>query len=130
MKKSVVILIAIIYISSVALVSFFGLQHKTFNEIIYVEKIEILNENYKLDQNGEKYITVRGENKLQIDWRVYPDNATNKEVDFVYDTTNTKFTVDENGVVTCSTGKGAITVQIVAKDGTGIKDKIKINFRN
>ena len=130
MKKSVVILIAIIYISSVALVSFFGLQHKTFNEIIYVEKIEILNENYKLDQNGEKYITVRGENKLQIDWRVYPDNATNKEVDFVYDTTNTKFTVDENGVVTCSTGKGAITVQIVAKDGTGIKDKILINFRN
>lgn len=130
MKKSVVILIALIYISSVALVSFFGLQHKTFNEIIYVEKIEILNENYKLDQNGEKYITIRGENKLQIDWRVYPDNATNKEVDFVYDTTNTKFTVDENGVVTCSTGKGAITVQIVAKDGTGIKDKIKINFRN
>ena len=130
MKKSVVILIAIIYISSIALVSFFGLQHKTFNEVVYVEKIEILNENVGIDANGDKYITVRDGNKLQLDFRVYPDNATNKEVDFVYDTTNTKFTVDENGVVTCSTGKGAITVQIVAKDGTGIKDKILINFRN
>ena len=128
MKKSVVILIAIIYISSIALVSFFGLRHKTFNEIVYVERVEILNENYSIDDNGEKYITVRDSNQFQLEWRVYPDNATNKEVDFVYDTTNTKFTVDENGIVTCSTGKGAITVQIVSKDG--VKDKILINFRN
>ena len=130
MKKSVIILIALIYISSIALVSFFGLRHKTFNEIIYVENIEILNENYNLDANGEKYVTVRDSNQFQIEWRVYPDNATEKGVDFVYDTTNSKFTVDDNGVVTCSTGRGAITVQIVAKDGSGVKDKILINFRN
>ena len=130
MKKSVVILIALIYISAIALVSFFGLQYKTFNEIIYTQEIKILNEECKLDANGEKYVTVRGSNKFQIEWRVYPDNASNQEVDFVYDKTNTKFTVDENGVVTCLTGKGALTVEVKAKDGTGVKDKILINFRN
>ena len=130
MKKSVIILIAIIYISSIALVSFFGLQHKTFNEIVYVEKVEIINENCNVDSDGGKYVTVKDSNQFQIEWRVYPDNASNIEVDFVYDTTNTKFSVDENGVVTCSTGKGAITVHVVARDGTGAKDTILINFRN
>lgn len=130
MKKSVIILIAIIYISSIALVSFFGLQHKTFNEIVYVEKVEIINENCNVDPDGGKYVTVKDSNQFQIEWRVYPDNASNIEVDFVYDTTNTKFSVDENGVVTCSTGKGAITVHVVARDGTGARDTILINFRN
>ena len=43
MKKSVVVLIALIYILSIALVSFFGLQYKVFEEVIPVERVEILN---------------------------------------------------------------------------------------
>ena len=41
MKKSVVIIIALIYVASVALVSFLGLQFKVFEEVVPVESIEI-----------------------------------------------------------------------------------------
>ena len=36
MKKSVIVVIGIIYILAIVVVSFFGLQIETFNEIIYV----------------------------------------------------------------------------------------------
>ena len=41
MKKSVVILIALIYVVSIALVSFFGLQFKTFNPIVYTTSMPV-----------------------------------------------------------------------------------------
>ena len=89
MKKSVVILIALIFIASVVSVSFFGLQFKTFEEIVYVESIELLDENLKVDENGDKYVVIRpdenGERKYQIKYRVHPDNATDDGVRFAYD---------------------------------------------
>ena len=45
MKKSVIILIAIIYVASIALVSFFGLKFKVFEEVVPVESVKILDEN-------------------------------------------------------------------------------------
>lgn len=132
MKKSVVILIGIIYVASIALVSFFGLQFKTFNEVVYTESIEILNTDLKTSENGEKYAVItpdeNGERKYQILYRVHPDNATDSGVSFVYDTQNTAASIDENGVVTF-TKKGAITVTITAKDGSGASATIKIFAR-
>ena len=52
MKKSVVIIIALIYVLSVITVTLFGLQHKSFNEIIYVSQVEIIEPNASFDQNG------------------------------------------------------------------------------
>ena len=131
MKKSVVILIALIFIASVVSVSFFGLQFKTFEEIVYVESIELLDENLKVDENGEKYVVIRpdenGERKYQIKYRVHPDNATEDGVTFAYDEQNTSVTVDETGVVTFAK-KGVVTVQIIAKDGSA-KTAIKIISR-
>ena len=128
MKKSVIILIGVIYIAAIALVSFFGLQAKIYNEKVYVERIEILND-YKVDENGNKYVTIlpdeNGERKFQINYRVYPDDASTKEVDFNYDTQNTNVTIDENGIVTFKK-KGAVIVYITATDGSGIKEKIEI----
>lgn len=90
MKKSVVIIIALIYIASIALVSFFGLQFKVFEEIVDVESIEITNEGQKHSEQHGDYVVVKpnanGEYKFQIRYRVFPDDATNTEVDFVYDT--------------------------------------------
>ena len=84
MKKSVIILIGVIYIAAIALVSFFGLQAKIYNEKVYVERIEILNE-YDIDDQGNKYIVFypdeNGERKFQINYRVYPDDASTKKVD-------------------------------------------------
>ncbi len=130
MKKSVVMMIGIIYVLSVALVSFFGLQYKIYNEKVYVERIEILNSDIKIDGDGGKYVTIRpnenGDRIYQLEWRVYPDNATNKAIDFIYDTQNTNVTVDEaTGVITFQK-KGAIQIQIMATDGSGVSETIEI----
>ena len=55
MKKSVVILIAIIYVTSIALVSFFGRAYKVFNEVIDVQSIESLNEELIAQHMHPKY---------------------------------------------------------------------------
>ena len=121
MKKSVVILIALIFIASVVTVSFFGLKFKTFDEIIYVSEIEILNDDVLLDDEGKPYAVVRtdenGLRQYQIKWRVHPDDATDDSVSFAYDTQNGNLTVDENGIVTFQK-RGAVTVQIIANDGS------------
>ncbi len=130
MKKSVVILIAIIYIASIALVSFFGLQFKVFEEIVYTESIEILNTDLKTAGDGTKYVVIspdaNGERKYQLLYRVHPDNATDAAVNFVYDKQNAAVSsIDENGVVTFSK-KGVVTVTIVSKDGSGASATLKI----
>ena len=45
MKKSVIILIGIIYIASIFVVGFFGMKIKSFDTIIYITDIECTNEN-------------------------------------------------------------------------------------
>ena len=94
MKKSVVILIGIIYLVSVALVSFFGLDFKVFEEVVYVERVEILNKGTE-EFGGIPCVYVKagadGIYRYQIEYRVYPDNATNQEVDFIYDKQNDCF---------------------------------------
>ena len=131
MKKSVVILIALIFIASVVSVSFFGLQFKTFDEVVYVESIEIFDENMKISDTGEQYVVIRpdanGVRQYQINYRVYPDNATDSSVSYAYDTQNTNVSIDENGVVTFKK-QGVVTVQIIANDGSA-KASIKIMSR-
>ena len=130
MKKSVVMMIGIIYVLSVALVSFFGLQYKIYNEKVYVERIEILNSDVKIDDEGMKYVTIRpdesGNRIYQLEWRVYPDNATNKTVDFIYDSQNTNVTIDETTGVVTFQKKGSIKIQIMATDGSGVSEIIEI----
>ena len=130
MKKSVVIIIALIYIASIALVSFFGLQFKVFEEIVDVESIEITNEGQKHSEQHGDYVVVKpnanGEYKFQIQYRVFPDDATNTEVDFVYDTQTAGVTIDENGVVTLERRGVSVKVFVIAKDGTNAQDTITI----
>ena len=128
MKKSVVILIALIYIAAVALGSFFGLQFKVFEEVIDVERIEITNEGQKYSESQGDYIIVlpneQGERRVKIDYHVYPDDATNKEVDFAYDESSAA-SIDEYGVVTF-TKPGMLKVRIIATDGSNAEDTILI----
>lgn len=129
MKKSVVIIIAVIYGLSIIVVTLFGLQHKSFNEIVYVSQIEIIEENASYHQDGSKYIMITpdesGGCQYQLVWMVTPDNATNKDVTFNYDTQKSYVTVDENGLVTF-TNQGSVTITITAADGTSQSDTIQI----
>lgn len=131
MKKSVAILIAVIYVTSVALVSFFGLQAKMYKDKVYVESIEILDPDgkIKIDDEGNPYVTIlpdeNGERKYQIQYRVHPDDASNKTVSFDYDKQNTNVTIDENGIVTFKK-KGSVIVYIKATDGSGADAQLEI----
>lgn len=135
MKKSVIILIALIYIASIALVSFFGLKFKVFEEIVYVSNIELLNTDLKEANETQKaefdyWVVIRpnaetGERKYQIEYRVHPDDATNQEVDFVYDESTPGVTVDDNGIVTFDRS-GSVIVSVVAKDGGGEEATVRL----
>ena len=128
MKKSVVILIALIYVASVALVSFFGLQFKIFEEVIAVERIEITNEGQKHSETHGDYVVIRpnanGEWRYQIDYHVYPENASNTKVDLAYEKVDYA-SIDENCVVTF-TGQGVLKVRVIATDGSNAEDTITI----
>lgn len=129
MKKSVVVLIGIIYIAAIALVSFFGLQAKVFNDFVYVSSIEILNEGMRVnEETGEKYAIVRpdenGKRAYQIEYRVGPDNASNQEVEFAYDKNNSaSISIDSNGVVTFPNAGTSIKVYLIAKDGSDVQSE-------
>jgi hypothetical protein len=138
MKKSVIILIAIIYIASVALVSFFGLKAKLFDQVVYVSEIEILNKDIREAPEFAKaeydyYVVISpnettGERKYQIEYRVRPDDATNQEVDFVYDKTTPGVTVSDSGIVTFE-HSGSVIVSLIPKDGGDCSVKIAVMAR-
>ena len=131
MKKSVIILIALIYVASIALVGFFGLKFKIFEEIVYPTGVELLNddlvdlrEDLGLDEDAEllfdyyTYATKKdGVYKYQIEYKLLPENTTDTTVYYSYDeeaAANAGITVDEFGVVTF-TQQGALTIQLIPK---------------
>ena len=129
MKKSVVIIIGVIYALSIVFVTLFGLKHNSFNEIIYVSQVEIIEENASYSSNGTKYLMLtpdeNGVCQYQLVWTVSPDNATNSNVTFNYDKQKNYVSVDENGLVTF-TSQGAVIVTITAADGTSNSDTIQL----
>ena len=120
MKKSVMIIIGIIYVASIVVINFFGMKVFVYNKTIDVEQIVCLN---KTDEekgivvstfesyNGETgtAITIKFDkpaNKnlmtgtmLQLDLRVLPDNATKKELSFTSTASEdeVEFITDESG---------------------------------
>ncbi len=95
MKKSVVVLILLIYAASVVIVSFFGMQVTSYNPSIYVEKVECTNDDIVIGENGEKYIIKTFdpdidslENVVILTWKVYPEDATVRDVVFEYEQTS------------------------------------------
>ena len=120
MKKSVMIIIGIIYVASIVVINFFGMKVFVYNKTIDVEQIVCLNK--KDEEKGivvSKFESYNGEtgtaitikfdkpaNKnlmtgtmLQLDLRVLPDNATKKELSFTSTASDEKveFFTDESG---------------------------------
>ena len=93
-----------------------------------VEKIEITNKGQKNSEALGDYIVVRadenGDRKLQIEYLVYPNEASIKDVKFVWEKMN-GVSVDENGLVTF-TQSASIKVKVVATDGSGVEDSLLI----
>lgn len=132
MKKSVIIIIGVIYIASIVLIGFLGMKITSYDEIFYVNKIECINENAVEKEDGSKSIEFiydenlpPEENVVQIFWKVYPEDATNRRVEFMYDKESKVGYVDNNGRVWLKR-VGTLTVQIKSTDGSNIIQIVKI----
>ena len=134
MKKSVVIVIALIYVAAIALVSFLGLNPKIYNQNVYVEEIIVTSPDHTIEKyQGEDTIYFLNEFKadgtrtVKLDCEVKPDDATNKKINFVLESDNTYATVDENGLITI-TGPGTYVfpVFVVSAENPTISQKIMI----
>lgn len=147
MKKSTLIMIGIIYIASIIIVSIFGLKAVMYDVVVPVTKVEIgileqQDNVYMYERNGTKIIqveyigagdvnTLEG-TVLQLQVRVYPDNATDKSVKYMFDRESNPFvtmhTLDERetGAVVFS-GIGSFEMRVYSTDGTNIYDTVWIS---
>ena len=119
MKKSVLIVIGLVYIASILIIGFFGMRQVVYSNIIYVREIECINEEAR-DMGDYKLIIIdyiEGNTGVQLSYRVTPDDATNKEVQFVYNEEQNVASVTELGAVIFNS-PGLIIVQIRSTDGT------------
>ena len=98
-------------------------------EPILVEKVEITNLGLKHNETWGKYVVIYpnedGELKYRIAYKLSPDNASNKEVNFSYDKQNPDAEVDSSGLVTLKKA-GIVKVIVNATDGGGAKDSITV----
>ena len=133
MKKSVVIVIALIYVAAIALVSFLGLNPKVYNQNVYVEGIVVDSDHIIEKYRGEDAIyflnefKADGTRKIQLNCAVKPDNATNPKLNFALESGNTFATVDETGLITITEpGTHVFPVFIVSAENPTISQKITI----
>lgn len=134
MRKSVIIMIGIIYIASIFVVGFFGMKVKVFETTVYITDIECTNENIKVKPDESKEILFdylpdgdEMENTLIITYNVYPKNSTLKGLDavkLVYDP-NPKL-ADVDGLMITFKARGVMTVQLKSLDGSNVIETIKI----
>ncbi len=145
MKKSTLIIIGVIYIASIVIISVFGLVPKIYRKVYPVTKIECLNETDEktiVRKNGDEFTIIvkftepanandMSGTILQLRWRVYPDNATDNNVQFIYDKTrkNFQFVQDESGRELGTVlffAPATFNLTILAADGSGVKFNLLI----
>ena len=155
MKKTLVIVILVVYIASIAVINFFGLEIKVFDGISYVEKIEcnsitVQNENpitlvSQRELNGiplfvfefipspdGEYTTdaesiIKNPNAVQINYEVLPHTASERGVVFEYDqSSNTAIFHEFSRTFTFIKPNKVFTVTVKSTDGSNKKATISI----
>ena len=138
MRKSVIFVIAIIYIVSMAIVTFFGLRTRVDQFRVYFASISITNYDTMIGKN--KYKTIKfdeteGYSSVFISYKYSPENVSYPDA-VKFSLTNNTYT-DEHGNVTVYAEvtqfgeivfykKAAVTVWVEAKDGSAIKDSMLV----
>lgn len=143
MKKSVVILIAIIYVGSIFIINLFGLKMSIYNERFPVERIECINKEetgvkisstlfpvngahtpvsewekiptIKIKFEGAGYVDENGipqGTSFYLQIRVYPNNATEKTLDYKNYSNSTTASIYQNSGLILFSEKSSIIVKI------------------
>lgn len=152
MKKSVFLIIVIIFVASILFIGLFGMEIALFNEKLYVSQIVVTNEDneqysvYESESEKITYITFFYNGDYEGDWqsgynpntvilsyRVVPEDATNRKVAFSYDSSfeggvNPYGEVTENGIVRFKM-PGILIVTITALDGSNTKTRVAVIAR-
>ena len=135
MKKSVILIISVIYILALVFVGT-SLKLKVYNPNIYVTEIEVLNEDYVeyTDENREEnytgYIFQEWSEGLQIELkcRAVPYDATNTALTYVFAPikfANCTVTTDNSLIINFISG-GEVPVIVKAADGSGTEIIINV----
>lgn len=139
MKKSVIFFIAVIYIISIVVVTFFGLTVNMEQFTIYMNRLEITS--YSSITSGEKYAFLAFDdsdsdnNSIFVDYITGPDNATYPErikfslVNATYTDSEGNVTVfaevHQNGEVVFYQRR-TVRVVITTTDGSNLTDTMTI----
>ena len=157
MKKIVVILIVGLYIGSIFLVNFFGLQYVAHELTIYVDGIEcntitdlsgkeiayykiVPDEETQKDVKYFKNAFIPGNytadeeslannpNTYTINCSVLPDNANNKALRFSYTEKPTKYIINEENRTITFLKRTSVRISIISTDGSNISEMIFIGL--
>ena len=156
MKKTIVIVILVVYIASIAVVNFFGLAIKEFDGVEYVEKIEcnsitLLNgndevfEQYNKEAEGEtpefRFTFIPGDytndpasiatnpNRVRINYKVVPPTADGSQVVYEFEEKPYVYFDEETKTFVFLRNNRSLTVTIVSTDGSNVKTTIVIKSR-
>lgn len=135
MRKSVLFAIGIVYLASIVVVTFFGLQLRMDQFQVYMESINITT--YDEIRNGKKYLYLDFDDsegfksvfiwfEYSPDEATYPDKVKYSLTGHTYEEGGeTKYaaTISERGELVFYKRK-AVTVTITTTDGSKISDKV------
>lgn len=128
MKKSITLLIGVTFLVTILLVGLFGSTIFANPDLIVQKVTAVTISNSDVSVEKRKILVMSGQPKItyQINWNVLPEDATQKEVDFLTTVDPTKADrvhVNLAGLVTFY-GKVTATITIQSKDGTNKSDYI------
>ena len=152
MKKTVIIAIVVVYLASILVVNFFGLQMVVSSPTVYVDQI-VMNEidhvggaetwSAPPDDDGlvsYRFRFVAGDytvdnleynpNVVKLDYVVLPEKATNKDVDILYppEVADSIVVNKEEGTITFLK-RVTVKITLLAKDGSLAKAEFWISAR-
>ena len=156
MKKTIIIVILVVYIASIAVVNFFGLKIKEFDGVEYVQEIKcssitVLNEvpktyqmygiaeeegcpefrfaftDGKYDKTPESLAS--NPNAVRIDYEVLPHLADESQVTFEFEEKNYVHFDEATKTFIFLRNNRSLTVTILATDGSNVKTTIVIKSR-
>ena len=136
MKKSVILIISVIYILALVFVGT-SLKLAVYNPVVYVTDIEVLNEDYieyteeNQIEDYKGYIKQKWTEglKIELKCRAKPYDATNVALNYAYDPTVTFATFEntsDNSLIISFNKGGEVPVTVRAADGSGIEITVNI----
>lgn len=129
MRKITTLIVAALYVIGIVVIGLFGMKIFNLGGSVYATNVVLMNgeieqvsKDMKLIWLGDYYDGMT----FQLEWKVYPEDATDKSVYFSFDQSY-GHTVDENGLFTFAGGTN-FTVKIVTADGSKKEDSVTLVF--